>query len=170
MRPPACRRSSSRRHCGRRRVCGAKEGKKRNLTRGGMIRRVVNSTLEPTTTGLKVQRSNQLSYLCLKDRAVDGYFRRVTTGFRCGFREPARCEWLYFPRRKNPAGQCHCASSARILKELTRSPPSVAGVLYSDKRTEISAETGALGRCIEIRAGCLGCAAASPRKHAWRTT
>ena len=31
-------------------------------------------------------------------------------------------------------------------KEPTRSPPSVAGVLYSDKRTEISAETGALGR------------------------
>ena len=31
-------------------------------------------------------------------------------------------------------------------KEPTRSPPSVAGVLYSDKRTKISAETGALGR------------------------
>ena len=65
MRPPACRRSSSRRRCGRRRVGGAKKGKKRNLTRGGMIRRV-NLTLEPTTTGLKVQRSNQLSYLCLE--------------------------------------------------------------------------------------------------------
>ena len=38
------------------------------------------------------------------------------------------------------------ASLARILKEPTRSPPSVAGVLYSDKRTKISAETGALGR------------------------
>ena len=35
---------------------------------------------------------------------------------------------------------------ARILKEPTRSPPSVAGVLYSDKRTKISAETGALWR------------------------
>ena len=53
-----------------------------------MIRRVVNSTLEPTTTGLKVQRSNQLSYLCLKDRAVDGYFRRVTTGFGAAFENP----------------------------------------------------------------------------------
>ena len=39
-----------------------------------------------------------------------------------------------------------CASLARILKELTRSSPSVAGVVYSDKRTKISAETGALGR------------------------
>ena len=35
---------------------------------------------------------------------------------------------------------------AAILKELTRSPPSVAGVLYSDKHTQISAETDALGR------------------------
>ena len=32
------------------------------------------------------------------------------------------------------------ASLARILKEPTWSPPSVAGVLYSDKRTKISAE------------------------------
>ena len=110
--------------------------------------------LEPTTSilcysrsGLKVQRSNQLSYLCLFQRAVTD--TSVAYSWRdawCGFREPARCGWLYFPRQKNPAGRCDCASSARILKELTRSPPSVAGVLYSDKRTEISAETGALGR------------------------
>ena len=108
--------------------------------------------LEPTTSilcysrsGLKVQRSDQLSYLCLT-RADDGYFRRAISWcavrFSCGF----RCGPSYFPRQKNPVGRCDCASLARILKELTRSPPSVAGVLYSDKRTKISAETGALGR------------------------
>ena len=108
--------------------------------------------LEPTTSilcysrsGLKVQRSDQLSYLCLT-RADDGYFRRAISWcavrFSCGF----RCGPSYFPRQKNPVGRCDCASLARILKELTRSPPSVAGVLYSDKRTKLSAETGPLGR------------------------
>ena len=65
--------------------------------------------LEPTTSilcysrsGLKVQRSDQLSYLCLT-RADDGYFRRAISWcavrFSCGF----SCHPLYFVRQKNPA-------------------------------------------------------------------
>ena len=53
------------------------------------------------------------------------------------------------PKRLRAAFEASCGVSVERglhLKELTRSPPSVAGVLYSDKRTKISAETGALGR------------------------
>ena len=45
-------------------------------TRGGMTF-PVQQNLEPTTTGLKVQRSNQLSYLCRKSGS-DRYFYRAT--------------------------------------------------------------------------------------------
>ena len=70
--------------------------------------------------------------------------RTSRDSWRCGFRAGSVADAYIFLVIKTRRGDC--ASVARILKELTRSSPSVAGVVYSDKRTKISAETGALGR------------------------
>ena len=60
--------------------------------------------------------------------------------------EKPQCENLSYlsgPFAKPGGWTIYCV--AAILKELTRSPPSVAGVVNSDKRAKFSAETGALG-------------------------
>ena len=80
-----------------------------------------------------------------EDRAVTDTSVAFSCRARCGFRAGSvATHYISFVKKTRP--QELLASLASILKEPTRSPPSVAGVLYSDKRTEISAETGALGR------------------------
>ena len=76
-----------------------------------------------------------------EDRAVTDTSVAYSSRARCGFRAGSvATHYISFVKKTRPPA--FLASLASILKELTRSPPSVAGVLYSDKRTKISAKTG----------------------------
>ena len=140
-------------------------------------------------THVKVQRSDQLSYPgnrrllppCQLVHPFHSSFRRIggkhTSCYRAlnppvaealkhlcdhWIAEFASLFWRFCDINRNGKGNPKARSGRALLADPERAdaePPSVAGVLYSDKRTKISAETGALGAFIEIISGCLGCAA-----------
>ena len=95
---------------------GQKKQKEKPHPRWDLNPRPVSSAR--SRSGLKVQRSNQLSYLCLKDRAVDRYFCRVTDGVRGAVCvEPARSDVPYVLDEKvvrgcGPASIVGCTSKS----------------------------------------------------------